>query len=165
MADPGLAARVADFLYLEAELLDARRFRDWLALYDEDAVFWVPTYTMQGAPVEDPTLSVNLIYIESRAGLEDRIFRIETGESAASSPLPNVCHVVANVRAAETGNGLIAATAAFQVASWSHARGPQTRAGRYDYRLRRDGTNFRIARKKVLLVEEVIDGWFDVVTI
>ncbi|MBT6861508.1 MAG: SnoaL-like domain-containing protein, partial [Rhodospirillaceae bacterium] len=78
MADVALSAEVAQFLYGEVLLLDERRWDEWLALYAEDAVFWVPSYTMQGEPVTDPELSINLIYITSRAGLEDRIYRIRT---------------------------------------------------------------------------------------
>ena len=33
---------VADFLFQEAELLDSQRWEDWLALFDDDATYWVP---------------------------------------------------------------------------------------------------------------------------
>lgn len=165
MSEAALGSAVADFLYREAQLLDERRWAEWLALYAEDAVFWVPAVTMRGEPVSDPELSVNLIYIAARAGLEDRIFRIETRDSLASTPLPRTCHMIGNVRAATADGGAIAATAAFQVAAWSDKRGAEIRHGRYEYLLRRDDGGLCIARKKVLLLEEVIDGWFDVISI
>lgn len=164
MRDVALSSAVASFLYREALALDERRWDDWLALYDEDAVFWVPSYTMRGEPVSDPDLSVNLIYLPARSGLEDRIFRIRTGESAASTPLPRTCHTVGNVLAREAA-GEVAATATFQVAAWSLKRGSETRHGRYEYRLRHADDDFRIARKKVILVDEVVDGWFDVFSV
>jgi benzoate/toluate 1,2-dioxygenase beta subunit len=166
MADGPLSAQVAQFLYTEALLLDERRWDEWLALYDADAVFWVPSYTMQGQPVTDPELSINLIYITSRAGLEDRIYRIRTGTSEASVQLPRVCHQISNVTAeAGRGDGQITAGANFMVASWSHRRGQEFRSGRYEYRLLRQGDGFLIAHKKVLPIEEITDGWFDVVSI
>ena len=167
MADLPLSAEVAQFLYGEALLLDERCWDEWRALYQEDAVFWVPSYTMQGEPVADPELSINLIYITSRAGLEDRIYRIRTGTSEASIQLPRICHQISNVTAEAGGEegGQITAGANFMVASWSHRRGQEFRSGRYEYRLGREGGAFRIAYKKVLPIEEVTDGWFDVVSI
>ena len=41
MADR-LREAVEDFLYHEAELLDERRYRDWLELFADDAVYWMP---------------------------------------------------------------------------------------------------------------------------
>ncbi len=164
MADD-LAARVAAFLYREALALDEQRWDDWLAMYDANAVFWVPSYTMQGALVTEPELAVNLIYIAARSGLEDRIFRIRTGASAASTPLPRTSHLVGNVLAHEEADGAVVATAAFQLSAWSLKRAAEVRSGRYEYRLRRAGDGFRIAQKKVMLTEEVVDGWFDVVTV
>ncbi len=159
-----LTPAVAGFLYREALALDERRWDDWLGLYDPDAQFWVPSYTMEGELVADPELSVNLIYIPSRSGLEDRIFRLGTGVSAASTPLPRTCHMIGNVLAREEG-GAIAATATFQVSLWSLKRGTEQRAGRYEYRLRPAEGDFRIARKKVMLVDEIVDGWFDVFSV
>ena len=34
--------RVQQFLFHEARLLDERRLQEWLALYAEDAEYWVP---------------------------------------------------------------------------------------------------------------------------
>lgn len=171
-ADIALNAEVAEFLYREALYLDEQRWEDWLGLYAEDAVFWVPSYTMRGELVTDPELSVNLIYIDSRAGLEDRIFRLETGDSLASTPVPRTCHMIGNVLA-EAGGGdggvggddTVAATATFQVSSWAFKRGTESRCGRYEYTLCRQRGDFRIARKKVVTIDEVVDGWFDVFSI
>ena len=160
-----LNAEVAAFLYKEALMLDEQRWDDWLALYAEDAVFWVPTYTMQGELVTDPKLSINLIYITSRSGLEDRIYRIRTGKSEASTPLPRTCHQITNVLAAGNDKGGIDAIANFQVASWSHKRGAECRSGRYEFELTRYGNEFCIQRKKILPVDEITDGWYDVFSI
>jgi 3-phenylpropionate/cinnamic acid dioxygenase small subunit len=37
-----LRHRVEDFLYLEAELLDDRKLRDWLDLLADDVRYWMP---------------------------------------------------------------------------------------------------------------------------
>ena len=33
---------VQQFLFSEARLLDERRFDDWLALFSDDAIYWMP---------------------------------------------------------------------------------------------------------------------------
>ena len=37
-----LAREIEQFLYAEAELLDQRRFNEWLDLFTEDARYWMP---------------------------------------------------------------------------------------------------------------------------
>ena len=37
-----LGQEIADFLYREAELLDERRYQDWLALLADDIRYWMP---------------------------------------------------------------------------------------------------------------------------
>src|SRR5258708_33145950 len=37
-----LAQEIAEFLYREAELLDERRYADWLALLADDIRYWMP---------------------------------------------------------------------------------------------------------------------------
>ena len=39
---PGLRARIEDFLYLEADLLDEWRIEEWFALFAEGATYEVP---------------------------------------------------------------------------------------------------------------------------
>src|SRR3546814_11557379 len=39
---PTLKERVEDFLSYEGELLDERRFDEWLELFTEDARYWMP---------------------------------------------------------------------------------------------------------------------------
>ena len=161
MTNTDLTAAVADFVYHEALLLDEQRWAEWLALYAEDAVFWVPTYTMAGELVTDPELSINLIYIPNQSGLEDRIFRLETKDSLTSTPLPRTSHMITNLLAEQIGGGEILATASFQVSCWSLKRGSERRAGRYKFLLRPHRDSYLIAQKYVLLVDEVVDGWFD----
>ena len=42
---------VVEFLYLEARLADEARYAEWLALWTDDAVYWVPAST---DPAADP---------------------------------------------------------------------------------------------------------------
>ena len=70
---------ICAFLYREARYLDDRDWDSWLALYDENATFWMPAWDDDGELTDDPQSQISLIYYARRAGLEDRVFRIRTG--------------------------------------------------------------------------------------
>lgn len=165
MTDAQLQPAVAEFLFREARLLDEQKWHEWLDLYAEDAVFWAPATKMAGGYTTDPERELNFIYIIGRAGLEARILRIETNSSMASTPPPRTCHLVTGVMIDAASADEIRASARCLVASFSEQRGQQIRSASYGYVLRRNGGSLRIARKKILLLEYVIDGYFDVYTI
>ena len=161
MTDPALHAEVAELLSREARLLDAQAWSDWVELYAEDAVFWVPAFTMDGGYTQHPDRELNLIYIAGRAGLEERVFRLNTGISLSSTPLPRTRHVLGTVMVDGQEGDVVTAFANCLCASFTEIRGQQMRASSYEYRLRRTSTGFVIALKKVLSLEAVIDGYFD----
>ena len=70
MIDHQLVAEVAELMFREARLLDDQRWSDWLALYCQDAVFWVPAFRMDGSYTRDPKTELNMIFIEGRTGLD-----------------------------------------------------------------------------------------------
>jgi 3-phenylpropionate/cinnamic acid dioxygenase small subunit len=161
MGDALLTAAVAELLFEEARLLDERRWHDWLVLYRDDAVFWVPAYTDQSELVTDPELQINLIYITSKKGLDERVFRIETGDSVASTPTPRTCHLIANVVAEGLDHGEVAVRANWQVASYTNDRGPVLRNGHYQFVLRGEPGKFQIAYKKIVMLEEKMESFID----
>ena len=165
MADFTLTAAAEEFLYREARLLDARSFGEWLDLFCEDAIFWVPAVGMDRAYTSEPEIGLNFIYIVGRAGLEARVFRVESGGSLASNPLPHTRHQVTNVVVEGEGQAGIEVFANTQVVAFCEPRGQHILTGSCEYLLRRQEGRFRIARKKVLLLEYVIDGYFDFFTV
>jgi 3-phenylpropionate/cinnamic acid dioxygenase small subunit len=165
VAEARVRDTVQELLYREARLLDGRRFGEWLELFCDDAVFWVPAVGMDGEPTTDPETSLNFIYIVGRPGLAARVFRVESGGSLASNPLPRTRHLVTNILIDRDGPGEIEAFANAQVVAFCEPRGRQILNGSYEYVLRKEKGGLRIARKKVLLLEYVIDGYFDYFTV
>src|SRR3979409_232139 len=88
---------VEAFLYAEARALDDRDWDSWLAFYAPDASFWMPAWDENDKLVEDPQAQISLIYYARRSGLEDRVFRIKTERSSASTPGPRTSHNISNV--------------------------------------------------------------------
>ena len=96
MSAPDLS-EVEAFLYAEARALDDRDWETWLTLYAPDASFWMPAWDDNDALVKDPQAEISLIYYARRSGLEDRVFRIKTERSSASTPAPRTSHNISNV--------------------------------------------------------------------
>jgi benzoate/toluate 1,2-dioxygenase beta subunit len=86
------------FLYAEARALDDRDWDAWLAFYAPHATFWMPAWDDFDTLTEDPANEMSLIYYGDRRGLEDRVFRIKTDRSSATSlPEPRTAHSISNV--------------------------------------------------------------------
>lgn len=90
------------FLYAEARALDDREFDHWLSFYDENVRFWMPAWDDLDTLTEDPANEMSLIFYDSRSGLEDRVFRIKTDRSSATSlPEPRTGHNISNIEVLE----------------------------------------------------------------
>lgn len=101
-------ADIEAFLYFEARLLDDRDFERWIELYREDAPFWMPAWDDDGELTRGPQKEISLIYYPDRSGIEDRVFRIRTDRSSATSlPEPRTGHTISNVELLEESEGEI----------------------------------------------------------
>lgn len=99
---------IEQFLYREARLLDDREFEPWLECYHPDAEYWMPAWDDDGNLTTDPQREISLIYYANRGGLEDRVFRIRTDRSSATSlPEPRTGHNITNVEILERRDGEI----------------------------------------------------------
>lgn len=156
--DPAVTALV----YREAILLDRKAWDDWLALYLEYAVFWMPTWKNESETTSDPENELNLIYINGRQGLEDRVFRLASGDSFASVPLDRTTHLVGNVVVTGASGERIDATASWIVHTYDSRGNSTTRSGSYDYELRRTPEGLRIARKRITMIDDRLEGPIDV---
>jgi len=99
--DAGRLAAARDVIEREAIYLDERRWDDWLSLFTEECEYWVPAWRDDDALIDDPQTEISHIYYTSRAALEDRIVRINSKLSPASSPLPRTTHMVGSTRQIE----------------------------------------------------------------
>jgi 3-phenylpropionate/cinnamic acid dioxygenase small subunit len=158
-----LLTRCADLLYQEAAYLDERRWPEWLALYTEDAEFWVPAWDEDGTVTADHESQLSLIYYSDRAGLEDRVWRIQSGLSPATSPLARSCHLITNVRLTT-----VSESHAYVSSHWqTHVYLPEkqhafTYFGFYEHALRVEKETLRIAKKKIILLNDVVESVLDI---
>ncbi len=89
---------IHNFLSYEARLLDDKDWDGWIDCYHPEVEFWMPAWDDDGTLVTDPRRDVSLIFYASRGGLEDRVFRIKTDRSSATSlPEPRTSHNLSNL--------------------------------------------------------------------
>jgi 3-phenylpropionate/cinnamic acid dioxygenase small subunit len=144
-ASPSLAECEA-LLVHEAELLDAGRFEDWLALFSENGWYWVPIEPNQ----DSPHTTVSLMY-DDRKLLETRVRRLAGPRMHAQEPRSRTSRIVANVTLRErTPASVLVRSKLLMV---EYRRGEQRLfAGTCFHELVRVGGPLRIASKRVDLV-------------
>jgi 3-phenylpropionate/cinnamic acid dioxygenase small subunit len=138
-----------EFLYHESALLDERRFEEWLDLYTDDAVYWIP----QGDE-EDPGRHVSIVY-DDRRRLHERVLRLSSGFAYSQDPPSRTCHVVGNVVAHDGEGGEVDVSSTLLVAE-VRRNTQNVFAGRVGHTLVVDGDRYRIRRKVVRLVNSDI---------
>ncbi len=155
----GIAARV---LAEEGHLLDAQDWDAWLALYTEDCTYWVPVWRDESEATSDPAREVSLIYHTSRAGLEERVLRIRTRKSVTSMPLPRTVHLVSNLLVDDFREDEITGRASWMVQHYDPRVSKRTsNCGHYAFTLRRTAQGWKIAAKKVTLLDDMLPAVID----
>ena len=154
--------KIEDLIFLEADLLDRKQWQDWLDLYTSDCVIWVPSWDSEEQLVEDPELSVNMMYLVGKPALEARVHRITSVDAYASLPLARTMHSVTNIRMVEETSTIFKVVAKWIVMCQDPRRGKIWRGGWYDYSLEKCQKGLHIQAKKITLMEDVIDGTIDI---
>ncbi|MNN63361.1 Anthranilate 1,2-dioxygenase small subunit [compost metagenome] len=103
---------------------------------------------------------MSLIYYANRGGLEDRVFRLRTGKSAASTPMPRTLHQINNVRIEERDDGQLVVRAAWATLYTRQAVSNQF-FGHVTYHLKANGDSWTITRKHIVLLNDTIDSVLD----
>ena len=140
---------VVAFVYKEARLADEARYAEWLDLWTDDAVYWVPASTDPGA---DPDKHISHIY-DNRGRLETRIRMLQSGYRYSQEPASLMRRIVSNIEAT-ADDGELVAESNFALAELSIQAKHEMHwwVGRTTHRLRRVGGELKMCRKKVVLV-------------
>lgn len=153
--------QITAFLYREARLLDDRQWDEWLECYSPKVTFWMPAWDDDDQLVEDPQSQISLIYYPNREGLEDRIFRIKTERSGASTPEPRTSHNVTNVEVLAERDGQV--DVRFNWHTLSHRYNEtSTYFGTAFYTIDFTGAQPQISSKKVVLKNDYIHQVLDI---
>ena len=161
-----LKQEIEEFLCLEADLLDTRKFREWLDLLAEDLVYFMPIRrnvkfgehderenTRQGEGIS--------WFDEDKWTVTKRIEQILTGVHYAEEPLSRVTHMISNVRLLDIKPSVedpaeVTVGCRFLVYQSRVEYENYTFIGRRTDILRRSGDSWLIARRELILDQNVL---------
>jgi 3-phenylpropionate/cinnamic acid dioxygenase small subunit len=161
-----LKQEIEEFLYQEADLLDQRRFREWLDLLAEDLVYFMPIRRNvkfgQHAEKENTRQGEGISWFdEDKWTLGKRVDQILTGVHYAEEPLSRVTHMVSNVRLLDVQPSVddaheVTVGCRFLVFQNRVEYEQYTFIGRRTDVLRRHGDTWLIARRELILEQNVL---------
>lgn len=160
-----LKEEIAEFLAAEADLLDARRFAEWLDLFTEDARYWMPM--ARNVPADETgreftaeRQDVNWID-EGIETLRQRVDQLATGVHWAEQPPSRTTHMISNLRLLavrpETGEPEEADCRCRFLVYRNRLEDEQdVYIGKRNDTLRRTAGGWRIARREIFLDQNVL---------
>jgi benzoate/toluate 1,2-dioxygenase beta subunit len=143
-----------EFLVHEARLLDEGRLEEWLELFTDDATYWLPLEKDQRDPLE----TSSLIY-DDKTLLGLRVKQARHPRAHARLPLARTVHQIGNIKIeSNSGNEMVVHSNLVLVEFRSEKQ--RIWGALVQHHLRRAGESFRIAHKRVDLVnsEGELDG-------
>ena len=160
-----LKETIEDFLYHDAELLDERRYEEWLELLAEDVRYWMPMrrnvkfgelhreFTRMGQDIN--------WFDEGKETLTRRVKQILTGVHWAEEPLSRLCHMVSNVQLLSvTPSAMEPAEVTVKSRFLIYRNRVETETdilvGKREDVLRRANGDWKIAQRKIVLDQSVL---------
>lgn len=142
-----------DLLYHEARLLDEMRLEEWLELFTEDGLYWLPIDENK-KPGEDTSLIYDLPIRR-----QERVYRLLSTPVPSQSPPSRTIHGILNVEVEDGPDDEVrvhSVQIVYEARVGDHAQvglGEQRSfAGRCEHRLRYEDGSWRIALKKLVLL-------------
>ena len=157
-----LTLEIAEFLYAEAELLDERRYGEWLALLADDIRYWMPMRrnVKFGDTEREFTRERQDInwFDEGKETLTRRVRQIETGIHWAEEPQSRITHMVSNVQllSVTPDEREVVAKSRFLIYRNRVETETDLLVGKREDTLRRSGEGWLVARRKIILDQNVL---------
>ena len=138
---------IEQFLYREARLADEGMYDEWESLWTDDGVYWIPA---NGDNI-DPATQMSILF-DNRSRIALRVRQLKHDKRHSQNPRSRLRRLLANIELLDDGEEEVDVGANFIVYE-SRDRGTTIWGGRNEYRLRRVDGQWRMARKKVMLVD------------
>jgi 3-phenylpropionate/cinnamic acid dioxygenase small subunit len=155
-----LAREIEEFFYAEAEILDERRFEEWLELLTEDMRYWMPLRKniKFGQEGRENTREMQDIawFDEGKATLIQRVKQIATGLHWAEEPQSRVCHMISNVQILEAEPTRVKAKCRFLVYRNRLEDESDIFVGKREDVLQKVEGQWKIASRKIFLDQNVL---------
>ena len=149
-------SEILQFLYHEAELLDERRFSEWLGLLEEDVNYRMPL-PLNKMRTFDYSQETD-IFAENIQSLRVRVDKLTTDFAWADSPPSRTRHLVTNLRVNATDRPDVAEayTCILVYRNRLSEPTPDLFSGERQDLLRKVNGSWRLARRTILLDQPVV---------
>jgi 3-phenylpropionate/cinnamic acid dioxygenase small subunit len=147
------------FYIRETWLLDERKLKEWLDLFTDDVLYFMPrrkNVPRREAQRELTPLGDLAILEEDKRYLEMRVARLDTGMAWAEDPPSRTRHLIGNLEAAPLKNGEVEARTAFLVYRSHLETDHQLLSGCREDLLRRVDGAWKVARRMIVLDANVL---------
>jgi p-cumate 2,3-dioxygenase subunit beta len=151
-------AEAEDLLYREARLLDTGQLEEWLTLFTEDGMYWLPIE--DGADPAAAAQAVSIVYDDSSRRAE-RVYRTLHTPVLDQNPRSRTVHLVGNVEVLDADGRGDVQVLCNQVIGEIRSGGqrqvglnaPRWFGARCEFRLRASPDGWRISLKKTVLID------------
>lgn len=162
MADD-LHRQVEEFLYREAELLDERKFKEWLALLAADVRYWVPARHNPWGRAEEIAQELSrpeesYYFNDTKKTLEIRVERLYDSTAWAENPPSRTRRLISNIRVKKDDGLEVEVHSNFLVYRTRLETDRDLFVGTRRDILRRVDGEWKIARRTVILDEAVLNA-------
>ncbi len=155
-----LKFEVEEFLFYEAELLDSRRFDEWLNLLADDIHYWMPirrTRQAKEIELEFTKLGGMAFFDDDKNTLTMRVERLSVGRAWAEDPPSRTRRLITNLKINNVEGDEITVHNNFELYRTRLNSEEDTWIGRREDVLRRiEGGSFLLAQRHIFLEQTVI---------
>jgi 3-phenylpropionate/cinnamic acid dioxygenase small subunit len=157
-----LKHELEEFLFLEAALLDDRRFEEWVSLFSDDLEYWMPvrsTRLARDAEHEFAQFGEGAFFDDDKASMEQRVRKLRTGYAWSEDPPSRVRHFISNVRILERpDDGSIRLSCNFLIYRSRLEVDEDWWVGRREDVVSRTGESWQIVKRHIFLDQVVLDS-------
>lgn len=150
---------LTQFYSREAWLLDERRFEQWLELFAEDLLYFMPRRKNVSRRDAARELSApgDLAFLEEdKRYMRMRVARLESGMAWAENPPSRTRHIISNLLVDEHDDGTVTAKTAFLIYRSHLEIDTSFFAGSREDTLRPEGDGWKIAKRVIILDANVL---------
>jgi 3-phenylpropionate/cinnamic acid dioxygenase small subunit len=158
LIETSISREIEQLLYNEARLLDERKYKEWLELFTDDLHYWAPVlFNKERGGKEISNEKEQAYFDDDRASLSLRVRRLYTEFVVAEDPPSRTCRIISNLQI-ENGEHEDEFNVRSNFLIYKNRLENEVNlfAGHREDVMRKVGMEWKIARRKIVLSQNVL---------